>query len=103
MMMERHEIIDLMAELKLAGMRHAYDEVIADALKRQHPVAVQPRAGPGGERCPRCLTHTHGRLRRASDTPSGAQVTTLPRIRPPPTSGPCLRKTLLALPSRART
>src|SRR3546814_11568222 len=26
------------AELKLAGMRHAYDEVIADALKRQHPV-----------------------------------------------------------------
>ncbi len=38
MMMERHEIIGLMAELKLAGMRHAYDEVIADALKRQHPV-----------------------------------------------------------------
>src|SRR3546814_11561281 len=27
-----------MAGLKLAGMRHAYDEVIADALKRQHPV-----------------------------------------------------------------
>jgi len=38
MMMERHEIIGLMAELKLAGMRHAYDEAIADALKRQHPV-----------------------------------------------------------------
>ena len=38
MMMERHEIIGLMADLKLAGMRHAYDEVIADALKRQHPV-----------------------------------------------------------------
>ena len=38
MIMERHEIIGLMAELKLAGMRHAYDEVIADALKRQHPV-----------------------------------------------------------------
>ncbi|PNU02762.1 ATPase [Novosphingobium guangzhouense] len=36
--MERHEIIGLMAELKLAGMRHAYDEVIADALKRRHPV-----------------------------------------------------------------
>lgn len=32
MMMERLEIIGLMAELKLAGMRHAYDEVIADAL-----------------------------------------------------------------------
>jgi DNA replication protein DnaC len=38
MMMERHEILGLMAELKLAGMRHAYDAVIADAIKRQHPV-----------------------------------------------------------------
>jgi DNA replication protein DnaC len=38
MIMERHEIIDLMVELKLAGMRHAYDEVIADGIKRQHPV-----------------------------------------------------------------
>jgi DNA replication protein DnaC len=37
-MMERHEILDLMVELKLAGMRHAYDEVIADGIKRQHPV-----------------------------------------------------------------
>jgi DNA replication protein DnaC len=36
--MERHEILDLMVELKLAGMRHAYDEVIADGIKRQHPV-----------------------------------------------------------------
>ncbi|MCJ2186655.1 hypothetical protein [Novosphingobium beihaiensis] len=36
--MERHEIIGLMAELKFAGMHHAYDEIIADALKRQHPV-----------------------------------------------------------------
>jgi DNA replication protein DnaC len=25
-----------MSELKLAGMRHAYDEVVADAVKRQH-------------------------------------------------------------------
>ena len=38
MIMERHEILDLMVELKLAGMRHAYDEVIADGIKRQHPV-----------------------------------------------------------------
>jgi len=38
MMMERHEILGLMGELKLASMRHAYDEVITDALKRQHPV-----------------------------------------------------------------
>ena len=33
MTMERHEIIGLMTELKLAGMRHAYDEVIADAAR----------------------------------------------------------------------
>ncbi|MDR7260416.1 DNA replication protein DnaC [Sphingomonas sp. BE270] len=38
MMMERHQILELMGDLKLAGMRHAYDEVIADAIKRQYPV-----------------------------------------------------------------
>ena len=37
-MMERHQILKLMGDLKLAGMRHAYDEVIADAIKRQYPV-----------------------------------------------------------------
>lgn len=36
--MERHEILDMMRELKLAGMRAAFDEVIATGLKRQHPV-----------------------------------------------------------------
>jgi DNA replication protein DnaC len=36
--MERHEILDMMGELKLAGMRLAFDEVIATGLKRQHPV-----------------------------------------------------------------
>src|SRR3546814_2892411 len=36
-MMERHQILELMGDLKLAGMRHAYDEVIADAIKRQYP------------------------------------------------------------------
>src|SRR4051812_44013085 len=34
--MERHQILEMMAELKLAGMRHAYDDVVADAVKRQH-------------------------------------------------------------------
>ena len=34
--MERHEILEMMGTLQLAGMRYAYDEVIADALKRQH-------------------------------------------------------------------
>jgi DNA replication protein DnaC len=36
--MERHEILDMMRELKLAGMRAAFDEVLATGLKRQHPV-----------------------------------------------------------------
>lgn len=36
--MERHEILELMSELKLAGMRTAFDELVADGLKRQHPV-----------------------------------------------------------------
>lgn len=33
--MERHELMALMAELSLAGMRAAYDEVMSDGLKRQ--------------------------------------------------------------------
>ncbi|MDE0436535.1 MAG: ATPase, partial [Bryobacterales bacterium] len=28
----------MMAQLKLAGMRAAYDEILADGLKRRHPV-----------------------------------------------------------------
>ena len=34
--MERHEIMEMMAELKLLGMRMAFDEVLANGLKRQH-------------------------------------------------------------------
>jgi DNA replication protein DnaC len=37
--MERHEILEMMRELKLAGMRAAFDEIIANGLKRQHPVS----------------------------------------------------------------
>ena len=37
-MLERHQVLELMGELKLAGMRNAYDEVITDGIKRQHPV-----------------------------------------------------------------
>lgn len=36
--MERSEILEMMGTLKLAGMRHAFDEVLATGLKRQHPV-----------------------------------------------------------------
>jgi DNA replication protein DnaC len=34
--MERTEVLAMMGELKLHGMRHAYDELLAAALKRQH-------------------------------------------------------------------
>ena len=34
--MERSEILELMAKLKLYGMRAAYDEVMASGIKRQH-------------------------------------------------------------------
>jgi DNA replication protein DnaC len=35
-MMERSEILATMAELKLYGMKAAYDEIISTAIKRQH-------------------------------------------------------------------
>src|ERR1700752_1625929 len=34
--MERSEILTAMAELKLYGMKAAFDEIIATAVKRQH-------------------------------------------------------------------
>jgi DNA replication protein DnaC len=36
--MERHDVLDLMGQLKLAGMRAAYDEIAAAGVKRKHPI-----------------------------------------------------------------
>ena len=36
--MERHEVLAMMTALKLAGMRAAYDDILADGFKRRHPV-----------------------------------------------------------------
>jgi hypothetical protein len=36
MSMERTDVLAMMGELKLYGMRNAYDELLATALKRQH-------------------------------------------------------------------
>ena len=36
--MERHDLLALMARLKLAGMRAAYDDIMRDGLKRQRSV-----------------------------------------------------------------
>ena len=35
--MERHDLLAMMSELQLAGMRAAYDEVMGDGIRRQHP------------------------------------------------------------------
>ena len=40
-LMERSEVLEAMGELKLFGMRGAYDEIVTTAVKRQH----EPRAG----------------------------------------------------------
>ena len=34
--MERSEVMDAMGQMKLCGMRAAYDEIIQTAVKRQH-------------------------------------------------------------------
>ena len=34
--MERSQVLDVMGQLKLYGMKAAYDEIIATAVKRQH-------------------------------------------------------------------
>jgi DNA replication protein DnaC len=36
---ERHDILELMAQLKLGGMRQVYDEIMEEAVRRQHPAA----------------------------------------------------------------
>ncbi len=36
--MERHDVMDLMGQLKLAGMRAAYDEIVGGGVKRKHSV-----------------------------------------------------------------
>ena len=38
--MERHDVLEMMTTLKLAGMRAVYDDILADGLKRRHPVSV---------------------------------------------------------------
>ena len=36
--MERHEVLEMMSALKLSGLRSAFDEVLANGLKRRHAV-----------------------------------------------------------------
>ena len=36
--MERHEMLAMMTALKLSGMRAAFDDILANGIKRRHPV-----------------------------------------------------------------
>ncbi len=36
--MERHDVLELMGQLKLAGMRAAYDEIVGAGVKRKHAI-----------------------------------------------------------------
>jgi hypothetical protein len=49
--MERTDVLELMATLKLYGMRAAYDEVMTTGIKRRH--AVRHHSGEGQLR--RCV------------------------------------------------
>ena len=40
--MERSEILTAMGELKLYGMKAAFDEIITTAVKRQHEPQLDP-------------------------------------------------------------
>jgi hypothetical protein len=58
--MERTEIIDMMAHLKLYGMRMVFDEVISNAVKRQHaPRLISHRKRPRN-----ALRYAHGSAHR---------------------------------------
>jgi len=41
--MERHEILEMKATLKLAGMRAAYDEIVSTGVKRSQGIATSVR------------------------------------------------------------
>ena len=56
--MERHEVLEMMSALKLSGMRSAFDEILANGLKRRAasrastlatavPCAAPSRSGDG--------------------------------------------------------
>ena len=68
--MERHEILEMMVELKLLGMRGAFDEVLANGVKRQHAALKLPRFDGHPTRfCERCC-HAENRSPVFTGVPS---------------------------------
>ncbi|MDR6306247.1 hypothetical protein GGQ85_003976 [Nitrobacter vulgaris] len=64
--MERTQIFDLMGELKLYGMRAAFDEIMATAVKRQH----EPQHIVGDLLSARSTRSRRGRSSTSSPSPS---------------------------------
>ena len=67
--MERHEVLAMMTALKLAGMRAAYDDILADGLKRPPSGAADHRyaAADRGRRQAGALHQVPDGVRQAAD------------------------------------
>ena len=67
--MARHEVLAMMTALKLAGMRAAYDDILADGLKRRHPVRADHwyAAADRGRRQAGALHQVPDDVRQAAD------------------------------------
>ncbi|TWB59206.1 hypothetical protein FBZ94_105482 [Bradyrhizobium sacchari] len=78
LLMERTQIFDLMGELKLYGMKAAFDEVMANTIKRQHDLSASSATCA----TPRSTRSRPGRSSTSSPLPSCR----LPRISPPSNS-----------------
>ena len=64
--MERTQLFDLMGELKLYGMKAAFDEIMATAVKRQH----EPQRIIGDLLMPRSARSRRAQSSTSSPSPS---------------------------------
>jgi hypothetical protein len=87
--MERTQLFDLMGELKLYGMKAAFDEIMVTAVKRQHEpqrivgdllsAEIQREAGPIDQvpahhrQAAACQGHYRLPIRRSADQPDARQ------------------------------
>ena len=78
--MERHEVLAMMTALKLAGMRAAYDDILADGLKRRHPGAADHRyaAADRGRRQAGALDQVPDGVRQGCQRPRSWPTSTSP-------------------------
>ena len=97
--MERSQLFDLMGELKLYGMKAAFDEIMATAVKRQHEPQLKlansaeftGKAGSSSqwreaELNPRNLALSRLLLRRRPRPPCARSTSVAGAVRPLPNS-----------------